>query len=82
MANDETPKKKKRGWRASLVPDVSRRGFLKATGIAFSAGALSDCKPGVEGEGGSGEEKLAAPLALPDFTTSRSTSCARTTWSS
>jgi hypothetical protein len=68
MANDETPKKKKRGWRASLVPDVSRRGFLKATGIAFSAGALSDCKPGVEGEGGAGEEKLAAPLALPDFT--------------
>lgn len=68
MANDETPKKKKRGWRASLVPDVSRRGFLKATGIAFSAGALSDCKPGVEGEGGAGEEKVAAPLALPDFT--------------
>ncbi|HEU4406317.1 MAG TPA: hypothetical protein VFS43_13715 [Polyangiaceae bacterium] len=68
MANDETPKKKKRG-RASPVPDVSRRGFLKATGLAFSAGALSDCKPGAQGEGGSGgEDELRAPLALPDFT--------------
>jgi hypothetical protein len=68
MARDNKPpkqEKKKRAARTSPLPDVSRRAFLKATGLAFSTGALSDCKPGVEGEGGT--ETLSAALPLPDF---------------
>ncbi len=75
MARDDEPskkqKKEKRGGRASPLPDVTRRGFLKATGLAFSAGALpptlSGCEPSAGGEGG-GVGPADAALSLPDFT--------------